>query len=173
MPIIDQGETGSARIPLAGGIARRHRRQDQSAELRHRHSQVRPAHGQRLGRVAKAQHCQRERGENSNEISAIPELLRLVELCWAIVNIDIMGCQTVIAPQIVEGGADYILAVKGNQPTPHEGIVEHFLDQMDDFARTSLSRCETTESGHGRQEYRTYYVLDVPGGCPTRVVEKA
>ncbi len=103
----------------------------------------------------------------SNEITAIPEVLKLVELCGAIVTIDAMGCQTQIAQQIVEAGADYILAVKGNQPTLHEGIVDHFLDQMnDDFARTVVSRHETTEAGHGRQEHRTYYVLDVPEGLP-------
>lgn len=105
--------------------------------------------------------------KKSNEITAIPEVLKLVELDGAIVTIDAMGCQTQIAQQIVEGGADYILAVKGNQPTLHEGIVDHFLDQMDDdFARTQVSRHETTESGHGRQEHRTYYVLDVPADLP-------
>ncbi len=94
-------------------------------------------------------------------------MLKLVELCGAIVTIDAMGCQAEIARQIVEGGADYILAVKGNQPTLHEGIVDHFLDQMgDDFARVEVSRHETTEAGHGRQEHRTYYVLDVPEGLP-------
>ena len=103
----------------------------------------------------------------SNEITAIPEVLKLVELCGAIVTIDAMGCQTESAKQIVEGGGDSILAVKGNQPTLHEGIVDHFLDQMDDdLARTVVSRHETTESGHGRREHRTYYVLDVPEGLP-------
>ncbi len=105
--------------------------------------------------------------EKSNEITAIPELLKLIELAGAIVTIDAMGCQTDIARAIVEGGGDYILAVKKNQPTLHEGIVGHVLEQMeDDFARVDVSRHETKEKGHGRVEHRTYYVLDVPAGLP-------
>jgi predicted transposase YbfD/YdcC len=99
----------------------------------------------------------------SNEITAIPEVLKLVELCGAIVTIDAMGCQTEIAQAIVDGGGDYILAAKGNQPTLHDGIVEHVLEHMeDDFARVDVSRHETKEKGHGRVEHRSYYVLDVP-----------
>ena len=80
-----------------------------------------------------------------------------------------MGCQTEIAEKIVEGKADYVLAVKGNQPTLHEGIVEFFLDHMeDDFARVKVSRHETNEQGHGRDEHRTYYVCDVPEDLPDR-----
>ena len=105
--------------------------------------------------------------KKSNEITAIPEVLKLVELCGAIVTIDAMGCQTDIAEQIVEGGADYILAVKGNQKTLHEGIVEFFCDHLeDDFVRVNASRHETFERGHGREEHRTYYVCDVPENLP-------
>ena len=103
----------------------------------------------------------------SNEITAIPELLKLIELAGAIVTIDAMGCQTEIAKAIVAGGGDYILAVKGNQPKLHEGVVEFFLDQLsDDFARVSVSRHETKEKGHGRAEHRTYYVCDIPTDLP-------
>jgi predicted transposase YbfD/YdcC len=103
----------------------------------------------------------------SNEITAIPEVLKLVELYGAIVTIDAMGCQTEIARAIVDGGGDYILAVKGNQPTLHDGIVEHVLEHMeDDFARVDVSRHETREKGHGRVEHRSYYVLDVPPDLP-------
>ena len=81
-----------------------------------------------LGQVAVA--------EKSNEITAIPKLLDLLEVAGAVVTIDAMGCQTEIAEKIVEKKADYVLAVKGNQPTLHEGIIDFFLDQMeDDFAR--------------------------------------
>ena len=105
--------------------------------------------------------------KKSNEITAIPEVLKLVELCGAIVTIDAMGCQTDIAEQIVAGGADYVLAVKGNQKTLHEGIVEFFCDHLeDDFVRVSASRHETFERGHGREEHRTYYVCDVPENLP-------
>ena len=105
--------------------------------------------------------------KKSNEITAIPEVLKLVELCGAIVTIDAMGCQTDIAEQIVEGGADYILAVKGNQKTLHEGIVEFFCDHLEDnFVRVRASRHETFERGHGREEHRTYYICDVPENLP-------
>jgi predicted transposase YbfD/YdcC len=103
----------------------------------------------------------------SNEITAIPEVLKLVELGGALVTIDAMGCQTEIAEAIVDGGGDYILAVKRNQPTLHDGIVGHVLEHMgDDFARVGVSRHETKEKGHGRVEHRTYYVLDAPADLP-------
>ena len=103
----------------------------------------------------------------SNEITAIPEVLKLVELCGAVVTIDAMGCQTEIARAIVDGGGDYILAVKGNQPTLHGGVEEYFREHIsDDFARVDVSRCETKEKGHGRVEHRSYYVLDVPPDLP-------
>ena len=105
--------------------------------------------------------------KKSNEITAIPEVLKLVELCGAIVTIDAMGCQTKIAEAIIDGGGDYILAVKDNQETLHRGIEDLFLDHMDDdFAQVGVTRYETVESGHGRQEHRTYYVCDVPKGLP-------
>ena len=105
----------------------------------------------------------------SNEITAIPRLLELLDVSGCLVTIDAMGCQVEIAGKIIEGKADYVLAVKANQPTLHEGIREFFLDQMDDdFARVKVSRHETTEHGHGRDEHRTYYVCDVPVGLPDR-----
>jgi predicted transposase YbfD/YdcC len=105
----------------------------------------------------------------SNEITAIPKLLELLDVSGCLVTIDAMGCQTEIAGKIVEGKADYVLAVKGNQPTLHEGIVEFFLEHMeDDFARVRVSRHETKEHGHGRDEHRTYYVCDVPDDLPDR-----
>jgi predicted transposase YbfD/YdcC len=105
----------------------------------------------------------------SNEITAIPKLLELLDVSGCLVTIDAMGCQAEIAGRIVEGKADYVLAVKANQPTLHEGIVEFFLGHMDDdFARVKVSRHETVEHGHGRDEHRTYYVCDVPEGLPDR-----
>ncbi len=107
--------------------------------------------------------------EKSNEITAIPKLLELLDVSGCLVTIDAMGCQTEIAEKIVEGKADYVLAVKGNQPTLHEGIVAFFLDHLDDdFARVRASRHETIEHGHGRDEHRTYYVCDVPEDLPDR-----
>src|SRR3954471_11823568 len=107
--------------------------------------------------------------QKSNEITAIPKLLELLDVSGCLVTIDAMGCQAEIAGKIIEGEADYVLAVKGNQPTLHAGIVEFFLGHMgDDFARVKVSRHETREHGHGRVEHRTYYVCDVPEDLPDR-----
>ena len=87
----------------------------------------------------------------SNEITAIPKLLEMLELSGALVTIDAMGCQTEIARTIVDAGADYVLAVKQNQPTLHDGVAEFFDEQLeDDFAEVKVSRHETNEHGHGR-----------------------
>ena len=105
----------------------------------------------------------------SNEITAIPKLLQILELSGCLVTIDAMGCQIEIAQQIVAGGADYCLAVKGNQPTLHAGIAAFFLDHLeDDFARVKVSRHQTSERGHGREEMRTYYVCPAPEELPDR-----
>jgi predicted transposase YbfD/YdcC len=105
----------------------------------------------------------------SNEITAIPKLLEMLELSGSLVTIDAMGCQTEIAKKIVNAGADYVLAVKNNQPTLHAGIQEFFDDhQEDDYARTKVRRYETTEEGHGREETRWYFVCPVPDDLPDR-----
>jgi predicted transposase YbfD/YdcC len=103
----------------------------------------------------------------SNEITAIPKLLQILEISGCLVTIDAMGCQTEIAREIVDADADYVLAVKGNQPTLHEGIQEFFNDHLeDDFARTPVHRHETTDKGHGREEKRWYYICPVPDNLP-------
>jgi predicted transposase YbfD/YdcC len=105
----------------------------------------------------------------SNEITAIPKLLEIVEISGALVTIDAMGCQTEIAKQIVDLEADYCLAVKGNQPTLHQGILDHFNNHLaDDFARTTVRRQETKEHGHGRDEERSYLLCPVPEDLPDR-----
>jgi predicted transposase YbfD/YdcC len=115
--------------------------------------------GLSLGQVACA--------EKSNEITAIPELLRLVDLKGAIITIDAMGTQKAIAAQIIEGEADYVLALKGNQETSHQAVIDHVLDQWeDDFARVKARRHQTKETGHGRQEVRTYIQMPVPASLP-------
>jgi predicted transposase YbfD/YdcC len=105
----------------------------------------------------------------SNEITAIPKLLELLELSGAMVTIDAMGCQTEIARKIVDANADYCLAVKGNQPTLHQGLVDFFDDHLDDdFARTPVRRYQTAEKGHGREEIRYYFICPVPKDLPDR-----
>src|SRR5262249_47520119 len=63
--------------------------------------------------------------EKSNEITAIPDLLALVDIKGAIVTIDAMGAQKAIAEQIIAGGADFVLALKGNQETLHHAVIDH------------------------------------------------
>jgi predicted transposase YbfD/YdcC len=103
----------------------------------------------------------------SNEITAIPKLLQMLEISGCLVTIDAMGCQTEIAREIVNAKADYVLAAKGNQPTLHQGIKDFFDDHFeDDFARTKAHRHETHEKGHGREEHRYYTVCPVPEDLP-------
>jgi predicted transposase YbfD/YdcC len=98
----------------------------------------------------------------SNEITAMPELLELLDLHDKIVTTDAMGCQKAIAEAIVAGGGDYILAVKDNQPTLHAEIQAAFAAAETPPARSS--RLYTTEDhGHGREEQRTVQVLPTCG----------
>jgi predicted transposase YbfD/YdcC len=115
--------------------------------------------GLSLGQVA----CE----EKSNEITAIPELLRLVDIPGAIITIDAMGAQKAIAAQIIEGEADYVLALKGNQETLHQAVIDHIVAQWeDDFARVEAQRHQTRETGHGREETRSSIQMPVPEGLP-------
>ena len=99
--------------------------------------------------------------EKSNEITAIPELLRLLEISGASVTIDAMGCQKEIAEVIRDRGGDYVLAVKQNQPTLYqqvEGAVAEALEQDGQ----EIDEHQTVETGHGRQETRTYAIFPKP-----------
>jgi len=101
--------------------------------------------------------------DKSNEITAIPELLRLVDIKGAIITIDAMGAQKAIAEQIVDSGADYVLALKGNQETLHQAVIDHIDRHLDnDFADAQARRYCTTEKGHGRRENRSYIHMPVP-----------
>jgi predicted transposase YbfD/YdcC len=113
--------------------------------------------GLSLGQVACA--------EKSNEITAIPELLRLVDIKGAIITIDAMGTQKAIAAQIINGEADFVLALKGNQGTLHEAIIEHINEQLDGDL-TGAREHVTIEKGHGREERRVYLQLPAPKSLP-------
>src|SRR6516225_4923595 len=105
--------------------------------------------------------------EKSNEITAIPELLRLVDIKGAIITIDAMGTQKAIAGQIIEGGADFVLALKGNQESLHQAVIDHIHEQWeDDFAGVKARRHQTREAGHGREQTRTYIQMPVPEDLP-------
>jgi predicted transposase YbfD/YdcC len=99
----------------------------------------------------------------SNEITAIPLLLELLDLRGCIVTIDAMGCQTEIAAAIRAREADYVLAVKDNQPTLHRAVREAFLAHAEaDFADPSVRRLRTAGRGHGRAETREYVCAAAP-----------
>jgi predicted transposase YbfD/YdcC len=96
--------------------------------------------------------------KKSNEITALPQLLELLDLQDKIVTIDAMGCQTELAQAIVEGGGNYVLAVKGNQPTLHAELQDAFAQAPAPKLRSSR-QTTTVEKGHGRTEQRTVAVL--------------
>ena len=113
--------------------------------------------GLSLGQVACA--------EKSNEITAIPELLRLVDIKGAIITIDAMGTQKAIAAQIIEGEADYVLALKGNQETLHQEVIDYIDKQLEGDLAQAREHV-TIEKGHGREEMRTYLQLPAPKSLP-------
>lgn len=95
--------------------------------------------------------------DKSNEITAIPALLDLIEVKGALVTIDAAGTQTAIAAKIVDKGGDYFLAVKGNQPKLQDAVVEHFLGTDREEARIGYCEVEDKPS-HGRREFRRAWV---------------
>jgi predicted transposase YbfD/YdcC len=113
---------------------------------------------------ATAQHLllgQEAVADKSNEITAIPRLLKLLDLAGALVTIDAMGCQKDIARQIVDQGGDYVLAVKDNQPTLSADVQQVFDDLAQDPPREHRWT-QTQERNHGRTETRDYHVVGVP-----------
>jgi predicted transposase YbfD/YdcC len=103
--------------------------------------------------------------EKSNEITAIPALLNLLDVHGAIVTIDAMGCQKTIAQKIIDQGGDYIFTVKGNQKHLLADIQKSFRDACEmNFAGMEHDTYETQERGHGREEYRCYSVLQHTAG---------
>ncbi len=98
--------------------------------------------------------------EQSNEITAIPQLLELLELHDCIVTIDAMGCQREIAEQITDGGADYVLAVKENQGQLYEGIRDLFEGaEALGFDGVPYDYAQTVDKGHGRVERRECWTI--------------
>ncbi len=99
--------------------------------------------------------------EKSNEITAIPELLNLLDLEGCLVTIDAMGTQRAIAAQIIEQQADYALALKENQGNLYEDVKDTFtLAQKDDFRRVEHQFYKTIEKDHGRLENRQHWLID-------------
>ena len=152
-------ETGVEQPVLAvdGKTARRSHDRTQGLGALHSVSVWASEYGLSLGQVACA--------EKSNEITAIPELLRLVDTKGAIITIDAMGTQKAIAEQIVAGGADYVLALKGNQEALHQAVIDHINEQLEGDLADAQEQV-TTETGHGREETRTYLQLPAPETLP-------
>jgi predicted transposase YbfD/YdcC len=103
--------------------------------------------------------------EKSNEITAIPALLDLLDLNGALVTIDAMGCQKAIAQKVIDQGGDYVLTVKDNQPQLLDDVQRSLLRAAEgEFAGLDHDTYETRERGHGREEYRCYTVLHHTAG---------
>lgn len=99
----------------------------------------------------------------SNEITAIPQLLQQIDLAKSLVTIDAMGCQKEIAQDIVDGGGDFVIAVKDNQPKLRESIETYFNDHLDrDLEDLRYRSHETSDEAHGRIDERSYVVTKVP-----------
>ena len=107
--------------------------------------------------------------EKSNEITAIPELLEVLSLSGCIVTIDAMGCQRAIAEAITDQGADYVLALKGNQGelrADTEALFDRVRGPEDEFESAAVSTHKSVTGGHGRVETRRCWALDVAEqGC--------
>jgi len=102
--------------------------------------------------------------DKSNEITAIPQLLHLLDITGCIVMIDAMGCQKEIARQIVEQGGDYLLGLKDNQPNLHHEVKSYLLSAAEhDFDGLPHGYCETLDKGHGRIEIRRCWTVASAG----------
>lgn len=106
---------------------------------------------------------------DSNEITAIPKLLGLLDVEGALVSIDAIGCQKNIAEAVIEAGGDYLIVVKANQEKLHQQIEACFEQAAArDYEGVKSSYYQTTERGHGREETRCYVVIEDPEGIDER-----
>jgi predicted transposase YbfD/YdcC len=133
-------------IAIDGKVLRSSYNRDDRQSTIHMVSAFASANGMVLGQV--------KTDAKSNEITAIPELLALLDMAGCLISIDAMGCQTEIAAQIVDQGGDYLLAVKGNQETLHRAVRE----AMAPLAREGSHKA-TIEQSRGRTELREYHVM--------------
>ena len=152
-------QTGVERPVLAvdGKTLRRSHDRDKGLGALHSVTVWASEYGLSLGQMACA--------EKSNEITAIPELLRLVDIKGGIITIDAMGTQEAIAERIIAGGADYVLALKGNQETLHQAVIA-YIDERLEGDPAAAQEHVTTETGHGREEQRIYLQLPAPRDLP-------
>ena len=158
-PVVHRGSRridGPQFVPIDGKTLRgSHGAKDRENPL-HLVSAWASAQGLTLGQVAV--------DDKSNEITAIPKLLEMLELKGAIVSIDAMGCQKEIAALIVAGEGDFLLAVKDNQPQLVAAISAFFLQRHEhnDFAAHGCRQYHTREKSRGRMEERFYFLAPLP-----------
>jgi predicted transposase YbfD/YdcC len=99
----------------------------------------------------------------SNEITAIPLLLEQIDLANSLITIDAMGCPKEIARDIVNGGGDFVIAVKDNQPKLRDAIKTYFFNHLErDLEDLQYRSHETRETAHGRIDERSYFLTKVP-----------
>jgi len=104
---------------------------------------------------------QKKSDDKSNEITAIPALLELLDIKGCIITIDAMGCQEKIAEKIISKEADYVLAVKDNQKQLHDEIIDFFQTALKyNFKGVQYDYFEEAHKGHGRVEMRRYWISD-------------
>jgi len=145
-------------MPIDGKTMRGSYTKADKSDMLHIVSAWASAQGITLGQVAV--------DSKSNEITAIPQLLGMLELHGAIVSIDAMGCQREIASKIISGGGDYVLQVKGNQKSLQKAVEASFAEVNDaEKANTTKSKDRqriTKEKSRGRQETRHYTIMPLP-----------
>jgi predicted transposase YbfD/YdcC len=141
------GSTAGKLIALDGKTMRRSFDRARGRSALHLVSAWVAANGVALGQVVT--------DAKSNEITAIPALLDLLDLRGAVVSIDAMGCQKDIAAKIVDGGADYLLSLKDNHPTAHAEVAAYFAGAIN---TPTVHSHETTDGDHGRIEVRRVHV---------------
>jgi predicted transposase YbfD/YdcC len=153
---IQSDDSGQARlIAIDGKTCRRSHDASQGLGPLHIVSAWASEEGIALGQVATE--------EKSNEITAIPQLLQQIDLTQALITIDAMGCQKEIARDIVEGGGQFVIAVKDNQPKLREAIETYFEKHLErDLEDLQYRSHETSDDAHGRLDERSYFLTKVP-----------
>ena len=148
--------SGPARlIAIDGKTCRRSHNASQDLRPLHIVSAWASEEGIALGQVATE--------KKSNEITAIPLLLEQIDLTNSLITIDAMGCQKEIARDIVNGGGDFVITVKDNQPKLREAIQTYFEHHLEHNLEELKYRChETSEAAHGRIDERSYFLTKVP-----------
>lgn len=158
-----QEATGGKLISIDGKTSRRSSRKKSGLPALHLVTAWASENSLTLGQIA----CE----DKSNEITAIPELLKLLNLKGSTVTIDAMGCQKEIAEEIRDRKGHYVFGLKGNQPTLEEDLQQLYEDGLNsDFAELNHTQYETYDKGHGRLEHRTYLAIEIPKDHPQRAI---